>query len=308
MKKRFGVTAFLVALGLPWISSNRRTLGVSSIQLNAVQQVQDQQSPVCPGRPFSVQPTETDVKNTGLSLELLCVVAGTYLERDLPAPSESPDLLRRYLEQPPYAGLTDEAYVATMREAVQLWPASRFSHAGLARAVLRGHRERTTAEKQQAATAYIRASQIAFSEGQVRYILELSELLGDIRDSSAIDWYVTRALALTPRESERYVLYLRFGRALGKAGDPRGEMYLQKAIATRPGDSWEAYEFYATFLLDVGRPKDVLTLLSPEFERAQIVPEHWLHGMRCRALVRMGRQAEAQAECDKARQLVPHWL
>src|SRR2546425_2483832 len=113
----------------------------------AVQEPRDAgESPVCPGRPFRVQPTEATVKNTGLSLEVICVIGGTYLERDLPGPRESADLLRRFLEQRPYDGLSDEAYVALMEEAVQLWPESRFAHAGLGQAILRVHRERTVAE------------------------------------------------------------------------------------------------------------------------------------------------------------------
>jgi hypothetical protein len=110
------------------------------------------------------------VKNTRLSVEVLCIVGGTYLERDLPGPAENPDLLRRYLEQSPYEGLSDEAYVKLMEDAVQLWPDSRFARAGLARAILRGHSERTMAEKRRAAPEYLRAAEIAFAEGKVRYI------------------------------------------------------------------------------------------------------------------------------------------
>lgn len=302
MMKKLVSAAFLLAVGMPWIAGDRQSVGVTSIQLSAAQQVPDfTQSAVCADRPAYVQPTETDVQATGLSLEILCIITDTPLDRDRPAATESPDLLRRYLEQPPYAGLSDAAYLAAMQEAVQLWPASRFSHAGLARAILRGHRERTAAEKRQAASEYLRAAQIAFTEGKVRYALELSELLGDLRDRTAIDWYVTGALELTPGEQDRYLLYLRFGRALGKVGDQRADRYLQKAIETRPTGTWEAYEFYATFLLDAGRPKDVLTLLAPELARRETVPDHWLHGMRCRALQRMGRELEAQTECDKPR-------
>jgi hypothetical protein len=112
------------------------------------------ESPICPGRPFYVQPTAATVKNAGLSVEVVCIVGGTYLERDLPGQAESPDLLPRYLEQPPYEGLSDEAYVKLMEEAVQIWPESRFAHAGLARAILRGHSGRTLAEKRRAAPEY----------------------------------------------------------------------------------------------------------------------------------------------------------
>jgi hypothetical protein len=262
-------------------------------------------SPVCPGRPFDVQPSEADVKNTGLSLETWCVIGGTYLERDLPGPRETPDLLRRYLEQPPYEGLTDEAYVAVMEEAVQLWPESRFAHAGLGRAKLRGHRERTVDEKRRAAPEYLQAAEIAFAEGQVRYIRDIADVLGDLRDRAALNRYLARALKLTSDQGEQYALYLFGGRALGKAGDNSAEGYLRKAIEIRPLGTWEAYEVYITFLLEKGRPQQVLELLSPELEAQQVVPSWYLHNMRCSALRSLGRQDEARAECEKAQEAAP---
>jgi hypothetical protein len=298
MKKKLVAAAFLVVVGFPWIAADGQTLGVASIQLYTIQEGQDsQQSPVCPGRPFFVQPTETDMTNTGLSLEVLCVVVGTYLDRDLPSPSESPDLLRRYLEQPPYAALSDRAYLAVMEEAVQLWPTSRFAHVGLAQAILRGRAEPTSTEKRRAAPEYLKAAEIALAEGKVRYGPQIADLLGDLGDRDGLHRYLERALAITPQEEERSVLYLDFGRALGKAGDERAETYLKKAIESRPEGTWGAYEVYITFLFDQGRPKDVLDLLSPQFEAERVVEPRYLHLMRCRALQRLGRQGEAEVEC-----------
>jgi hypothetical protein len=306
MKKKLVFTAFLVAFGLPWMTADSQTLGVTSIELNPVQQVQDsEQSPVCPGRPLFVQPKETDVQNTGLSLEVLCVVRGTYLERDLPSPDESPDLLRRYLEQPPYAALGDRAYLAVMEEAVQLWPTSRFAHAGLAQAILRGHGEPTIDKKRRAAPEYVKAGEIALAEGRVRYAPQIASLLGDLGDRDGLHRYLERALAITPQENERSGLYVDFGRALGKAGDEQAETYLKKAIESRPEGTWGTYEVYITFLFDQGRPKEVLDLLSLQFEAQRTVEPAYLHMMRCRALQRLGRQGEAEVECQKARAFGP---
>jgi hypothetical protein len=176
--------ALVLALSFVWsVLGNTPTFGARSVQ-----RAQDfDRSPVCPDRPLYVQPTEATVKDTGLTLEVLCIVGGTYLERDLPGPGESADLLRRYLEDPPYDGLGDEAYVALMEEAVRLWPESRFARAGLARAILRGHRERTIAEKRRAAPEYLKAAEVAFAEGKVRYVSELAHLLGDLGDRENIE-------------------------------------------------------------------------------------------------------------------------
>jgi tetratricopeptide (TPR) repeat protein len=262
-------------------------------------------SPVCPDRPLYVQPTQATVKDTGLSLEVLCIVGGTFLERDLPGPGEDADLLRRYLEEPPYAGLTDEAYVDVMKEAVQMWPGSRFSHAGLARAILSRRREATIDEKRQAASAYLKAAEIAFTDRRVRYASELAQLLGDLGDRGSMHAYLNRALRLIPDEQARFVLYLEFGRALAQADDRDAEGYLQKAIAIQPEGTWGAYEVYVTFLMERGRPQDVLNLLSPALEARNLIEPSYLHTVRCRALARLGRQAEAQAECQRALDLLP---
>lgn len=42
-------------------------------------------------------------------------------------------------------------------------------------------------------------------------------------------------------------------------------------------------------------------LLAPELGRQQTLPEQWLHLTRRRALRRLGRAAEAQAECNSVR-------
>jgi tetratricopeptide (TPR) repeat protein len=227
------------------------------------------------------------------------------LSENLPGPRETPDLLRRYLEQPPYEELRDEAYVAVMEEAVQLWPESRFAHAGLGRAILRGHRERTIAEKRRAASAFVSAAEIAFAEGKVRYVLDIADVLGDLQDRDGLNRYLTRALAMTRSEHERYGLYSRIGRALSKAGDDSAEIYLRKAIETQPTGTWESYELYGTFLLEHGRARDVLDLFSPELEARQIVPPAYLLAMRCNALQKLGRADEARSECDRARTAAP---
>lgn len=72
--------------------------GVSSFSALAVELTEEK--PACPGRPPYVQPTDSDVAETGLSWEVLCVIIDTTLFRDLPGPDESPDLLQRYLREP----------------------------------------------------------------------------------------------------------------------------------------------------------------------------------------------------------------
>lgn len=182
------------------------------------------------------------------------------------------------------------------------WESFRACRAG---PILSRHGEATIDEKQQAAFAYLKAAEIAFTEKRVLYASELAQLLGDLGDRSSMHAYLNRTLRLIPQEQERFVLYLEFGRALAQGDDPGAEGYLQNAIATRPEGTWGAYEVYVTFLMERGRPQDVLNLLSPVLEAQNLIDPSYLHLMRCRAFARLGRQAEAQAECQTALERLP---
>jgi len=182
-------------------------------------------------------------------LEVLCVIADTYLFRhDLPGPDESPDILRRYLRQGPYENLSGAEYRTVMEEAVRLWPQSRYAHAGLAQVLLAGHgAQASPADKRRAADEWLTAAEIAFSEGRVRYVLELAQILTDLGDKAALDRYFQRVFELLPPGDTGpwYGSYLQYAQTLAKLSDERAETYFQKAIAVRPEGVWGAYEGYA---------------------------------------------------------------
>src|SRR2546425_3860345 len=180
-------------------------LGMLPLQSWA-QEPQTEENPVCPGRPLAVQPTEKDVAETGLSLEVLCILGDTWLARyDPPGPEESPDLLRRFLRQGPYGKMSGAKYRAVMEEAVHLWPKSRYAHAGLARALLGGHTapdaQPSAADLRRAADEFQIAAEIAFSKGGIppNYIENgLVQSLTELGDKQALDNYFKRVFELTP--------------------------------------------------------------------------------------------------------------
>jgi hypothetical protein len=202
---------------------------------------------------------------TGLSLEVLCAIADTPRSRlDIPGPGESPDLLRRYLQQEPYADLTDAGYQAVMEDAVRMWPQSHYAHAGLAYALLADHdTQGDPAKRRRAADELLTAAKIAFSEGKVLYVTHLPDLLADLTDGDALDDYFQRVFKLLPEGTDRYAGYLYYALALAKLGDERAEPFFQKAIEHSPEGIWEAYEGYTCYLLENGKAQAALDLLAP---------------------------------------------
>jgi len=265
----------------------------------------DEETSVCEAWGGSPAATPT-IEGSGLSIEVQCIIGDTYLVRhDMPGSDESPDLLRRYLQKPPYENLSKEQYITVMEEAVRLWPQSRYAHAGLAEA-LRGPNgiPGDLADRRRAADEFLVAADIAFSKGSVRYVTELSQLLADLKDKEALDRYFKRVFELLPEWEGNYRTYLDYAFALDKLDDERAETYFQKAIAFRP-DVGDAYEFYGRYLLDHGKAQKVLELLAlnSQAERATYPPT--FHYQRYQALEQLGQKAEAAVECQQARDLAP---
>jgi tetratricopeptide (TPR) repeat protein len=215
--------------------------------------------------------------------------------RDLPTPTESPDLLRRYLRQPPYAALTDNEYITVMQEAITLWPNSRFAHAGLAEAYLgSGHDKSTTVQNKQLAVASFRtAATLAQSQGLTRYIDRVADLYADLGDVENLQGLVN---ALGSIVHTNYGVAAGLGVACARLNMDSAESLLLSAITLDPGAA--AYEYYVNFLFDRNRSQDVLNLLTPEVGTKMMA---WLyHAYRCKALANLGRTEEATPECDLA--------
>ena len=74
-----------------------------------------------------------------LSPDVRQLIAGTVLQRDLPAPTEPPEVIRRYLRLGALESLDADSYVKLMRRTAERWPESRLAHAGLADALRDAH-------------------------------------------------------------------------------------------------------------------------------------------------------------------------
>jgi len=191
-----------------------------------------------------------------------------------------------------------------MEEAVRLWPQSHYAHAGLAQALLGGHGiQGDPADRRRAADEFLIAAEIGFSEGKVRYVTELSQLLADLKDKEALDRYFQRVFDILPDGRGRYESYLDYAFALGKLGDERAETYFQKAIAVSPKGVGDAYDFYGRYLLDHGKAQKLLELLALNSKAEQVMYPPVFHYQRCQALEQLGRKAEAVVECQQARDL-----
>src|SRR5262245_19132360 len=203
----------------------------------------DDKTTACPEEP-SLGFTNEEVAETGLSLELLCVVYDTYLLRsDPPSPNESPDLLRHVLQRGPYQNLSNELYQRVMEEAVRLWPQSHYAHQGLAEALLGSG---DSADKRRAADEFLKAADIGFEQGKVLYVIEiqLPQLLAELGDKENLDRYYKQMFKLQPEGEDRYGGYLAYAQALARLGDEQAEVYFQKAIAVGPMGVSTAYELY----------------------------------------------------------------
>jgi hypothetical protein len=260
------------------------------------------ESPVCPGRPYYVQPTEEYVAESGLSLEILCIITDTGLDRrNVPGPDESPDLLRRYLLQGPYEvqKLSGAEYRAVMEEAVRLWPQSQYSHAGLARVLLGNNVQLdikpTPDDKRQAAAELLTAAQIAFKQGKTSddldYGMVLPPLLAELGDKAALDRYYERVFAILPEGEGRYRSYLDYAEALDTLGDERAETYFRKAIEVSPKGVGDAYSAYASYLLHHHKAQSVLALLTPNSKADRAMPKLRFYSLRCQALEQVGQKS-----------------
>jgi hypothetical protein len=107
-------------------------------------------------------------------------------------------------------------------------------------------------------------------------------------------------------DAEPYLSNLNYAKALGRLDDERADTYYQKAMDLAPHApaDWSTIELYIRYLFEHNRPQAVLDLLGPELEAQASggTMEDFFHFMKCRALERLGREAEAQKECEIARE------
>jgi len=196
-----------------------------------------------------------------------------------------------------------------MRDTVKRWPSSRFAHEGLANALLAAdggqHGAQGSATKEAAASELLAAAELALAEGQLRYQLQLAQLLADVGDRQGLDRFFTPALKLATDRTDRYVTCLAYADALARFADARADEQFGCAIENRADGIFAPYELYADHLLELRRYQDVLDLLTPAvIERAEML-RGLFFDMRCRALVGLGHDASRERDCQQAEEASP---
>ena len=234
-----------------------------------------------------------------LSPEVRELIAGTVLQRDLPAPTEPPEVIRRYLRLGRLEDLPFESYVKLMRRTADRWPESRLAHAGLS-AVLRNEHDRTPSpeELREAATHLLRAAELSLLEGRLRYQDAVADLLPRVGATEEAETFFEHALEVADDEGDLYVTHLAYADVLARSGqDERADAQYEAGIARRPDGIYGAYELYSVHLMKTGRFQRVLDLLTPEVVAdAEILHDFFL-GMRCKAARSLGADPETLPDC-----------
>ena len=232
-----------------------------------------------------------------LSPEVEIFIAKTYLAHasEFPDPNESVEILEQYLEgQKLLRGGDVETAIQLFEKAVEHYPDSRHTHAGLALAF--SHRSRASGDIKDirsAAAEFIQAAEIGMEFGKVHYTPEIAKNLALSKDVETLDAFFERVVALEP---DNYRIALDYARGLHLLDDPRAPQWYKKAISLQPPSdansdaNFDARAYYAEWLLEHGSDSDVLQLLRSD-EDAQ-----YLHFLRGVALERLGELNEAQAE------------
>ena len=243
-----------------------------------------------PGAGGSLNTSVWPRKQEALSPEVEAFIAGTYLahSEEYPDPNEPLEVLRLYLEGQELLrqGQTEQALVL-FTQLVHQFPQARHAHAGLGSALWQRYENSKELEDLEAAVReFLKAAQIGMQFGKVRYTYRIAIGLGILRDSVTMDQFFAQALAVGNR---KYLTSLDYARGLSTLGDPRAEEWFKQAIALRPTGNVDAIAYYAEWLLDHNRPKDVITLIDPD---AHVEYLHFLRGV---ALERLGKLEEAYA-------------
>jgi tetratricopeptide (TPR) repeat protein len=252
-----------------------------------------------PGGPAKDHAAGPPTSWSDLSPEVQELVAGTVLQRDLPAPTESPEVIRRYLRLGRAQGLDADTYLELMRRTAVRWPQSRLAHAGLADALRDAHAGSPSPEElREAATHLLRAAELSLGEGRIRYQDAVAELLPRVGAAGEAEAFFENALAVADDEGDLYVTHLAYAGLLAKEGrDESADAQYEAAVERRPDGIYGAYELYSVHLMATGRYQRVLDLLTPDVvANAEILHDFFL-GMRCKAARSLGAEPETVPDC-----------
>jgi len=204
-------------------------------------------------------------------------------------PNESSEVIQAYWRgvELMRQGRWDEAR-AWFADRITRYPDSRHLHYGLAQVLwylaVNGSKDPVALEY--AAREVVRAVEIGLEFGKVRHTWLAAQILGRTGDINALDSLFGRVLIIAPT----FETYLHYALGLSLLGDPRTEAICHRAIELQPEGNVDALAFYAEWLLDQRREREVLDLLPADthFE--------YLHFLRGVAWERLGYLKKAKAE------------
>jgi len=246
--------------------------------------------------PCSVDPLSLAPEPADLQPGVWEFIAGNYLshESEYPDPNEPVEVLRLYLDgrERLRSGDTDAA-VDLFTKAVAGFSDSRHAHAGLGWALWQRHQESLARDDLTLSVEqFLHADQLGMKYGRVHYSGPISRGLGLLRNVAGLDKYFSEAKHY---EQSLYLVTLDYARGLALAGEAEAEEWFRKAVDIEPARLADAVAYLAEWLLDSGRPNDVVPLVQ---DGIQVPYVQFLKGV---ALEYLGRGAEAEIAYEQFR-------
>lgn len=255
---------------------------------------------ILPGNVRGEEKSDTKARTTQYLLE------NTYLGHaaELPSFDEPVEVLQRYLDQGRHGPETPNLgrEITAWKRLTQRYPSSRYAFFGLGRAYrMRFEKLKSTQDLQRAISAFAKASEIALSQGRIRYTRELSVLIVENKSAKAADQLdevfgplMAAGPSMAPKEF--YLALVDYGDGLAAAGDERAWEQFEKAINLRPQNNIEAINRYAKRLLERGRAQDALDLLESRLSREERIRRVLPVYLRKEALTRLGLDTSSADE------------
>lgn len=230
----------------------------------------------------------------------------TYLGHaaEMPGLDEPVEVLQRYLDQGRHGPESPSPgrEITVWSRLTQRYPNSRYAYSGLGRAYrMRFEKSKSTQDLQGSINAYAKASQIALSQGQIRYTRELSLSIVQTKSATTVeqlDQLFGPLISAGPGLSakEFYLALVDYGDGLAALADERAWAHFERAINLRPQNNIEAINRYAKRLLERDRARVALDVLEGRLTRDErirrIVPAY----LRKEALKRLGLDTSSADE------------
>lgn len=227
-----------------------------------------------------------------------------------PGLDEPVEVLQRYLDQGRH-GLerpNPAREIAIWRKLAQRYPDSRYAHFGLGRAYrARFENSKSPQDLQRAINAYAKASEIALSQGRIRYTRELSTAIaqagsGNSSTQSAqvkqLDRVFGPLIEAGPglAAKEFYLALVDYADGLAALGDERAWEHFEQALDLRSQNNIEAINRYAKRLLERGQAREALDALESRLSRDERIRRVLPAYLRKEALTRLGLDTSSADE------------